>query len=55
MKLYELKQGDKFKLSNVGGMFEFIKVDGMYAQVLLKGELEYIACFTEVILLENVG
>ena len=28
MKLYELKQGDKFKLSNVGGMFEVIKVDG---------------------------
>lgn len=53
MKLYELNKGDKFKLSNVDGVFEFIKVDGMYAQVLLKEELTYIAYFVEVVLLEN--
>lgn len=55
MKLYELKSGQKFKLTNLDEVFTFDKVDGMYARVFTQtGELEYIACYAEVLLIEEV-
>lgn len=51
MKLYELKSGQKFKLTNLDEVFTFRKVDGMYAQIYTQtGELDFIACYVEVIL-----
>jgi Lhr-like helicase len=35
MKIYELKHGQKFTLE--GDTFEFVKIDGAYAQCLLEG------------------
>lgn len=35
MKIYELKRGQKFTLENK--TFEFVKLDGAYAQCLLEG------------------
>ena len=52
MRLYELKQGQKFRLSNTDTVLIFHKVDGMYAIVFTEdGERGYIACYVEVGLL----
>lgn len=49
MKLYELKSGQKFKLSNSDEVVTFEKVDGMYARVFTEdGELDFIACYADV-------
>ena len=49
MKLYKLKSGQKFKLSNLDGVFTFEKVDGMYARIITPtGEIDFIACYVDV-------
>lgn len=49
MKLYELKSGQKFRLTNTDEIFTFRKVDGMYAQIYTQqGELTFIACYVTV-------
>ena len=55
MKLYELKSGQKFKLTNLDEVFTFRKVDGMYAQIYIQaGELDFISCYVEVVLVEEL-
>ena len=48
MKLYELKKGQRFHLKNVDGVFTFLKIDGMYANILnADGELIFYAAYAE--------
>lgn len=48
MKLYELKEGQRFHLKNVDGVFTFLKIDGMYANILnADGELIFYAAYAE--------
>lgn len=66
MKLYTLKQGDRFKLIDKStgtyvkgsdgedAVLIFNKVDGMYAQCFYHSNLEYIAAYLEVDKLEYV-
>lgn len=60
MKLYTLKQGDRFKLVDEStgtyikgsdgedAILIFNKVDGMYAQCFYYSNLEYISAYLEV-------
>lgn len=53
IKIYELKRGQKFTLE--GETFEFVKIDGAYAQCLLEGvpdEVMFIWVATEVEVVE---
>jgi hypothetical protein len=48
MKLYELKKGQRFKLDGYDDVFTFIKIDGMYSNIITeKGDLVYYAAFAE--------
>ena len=48
MKLYELKKGQRFKLDGYDDVFTFIKIDGMYSNIIIeKGVLVYYAAFVE--------
>ena len=53
MKIYELKRGQKFVLD--GNTFEFVKMDGAYAQCLLEGapdEIVLLWCAAEVVVFD---
>ena len=58
MKLYELKQHQKFKHNNVDDVvnnevFTFEKVDGMYARIYNEqGQLGFVACYVDVEIVE---
>jgi len=63
--LYSLNRGDHFKFTkgnlrtppdapevDPNAVWQYLKTDGMYAQIHNGGPIAYVACYTEVIKVE---
>ena len=55
MKLYQLEKGQKFKLHGFKDVFTYVRLDGMYSNILDEsGELIFYAAYVECTLVEDI-